>query len=535
MKKIFISIFAVVLAASVAVTSCTADYLERNTNQEQASESDLDYDNNRAGSYLSQMMANVLPTYQKIGDDEYGSASYQVVQGLSGDIFSGYQAANKPDFDQNNVYNLRADGWAGTMFEDVFVRCIAAWTRLDAIRETNGVAAALADVLKVAALHRVTDAYGPIPYSSIGKALHLNYDSQQEVYTAMFADLGNAIDVLTPAAINNTLDISRFDNVFYGDLTKWVQFANTLRLRLALRVYYADQALYNAQAQAAIGNTLGFLTENAAIHPASGASWENPLYVIAYNFNDGDAKAGASILCYMNGYSDPRRDKYFVIGKDKQGNAAFVGMRMGVAINGAYAASDRWSYIKADNSDPLMWMSGAESYFLLAEHYLRQNSPTQAQTWYENGIRRSFELWGVDGATNYLAVTAAPATYTDPVTESNSYSTALTDVSVAWSSQTTTEKHLEQIITQKYIAMFPEGMEAWAEFRRSGYPKLIPTVQNRSNGTINTAKQVRRLVYPASESQANAANLAEGIEILNQEASGGSGDNGGTQVWWDKR
>ena len=83
--------------------------------------------------------------------------------------------------------------------------------------------------------------------------------------------------------------------------------------------------------------------------------------------------------------------------------------------------------------------------------------------------------------------------------------------------------------------MFPEGMEAWAEFRRTGYPKVIPTAKNNSNGTIDNTVQIRRLIYPASEAQANNANLQSGIELLNEEAKSGSGDNGGTKVWWDKK
>ena len=94
--------------------------------------------------------------------------------------------------------------------------------------------------------------------------------------------------------------------------------------------------------------------------------------------------------------------------------------------------------------------------------------------------------------------------------------------------------HLEQIITQKYLAGFPEGEEAWAEFRRTGYPRVIPVRTNNSGGTINTDLQVRRLPYPIEESQANGANLTSGIALLRQESANNGGDNGGTRLWWDK-
>jgi len=529
MKKYIIPVIAAVL--TFCAVSCTKDFVWRNTNQEQASDEMLDHDNLRIGSYVAQMMANVLPSYQN-GEKEYGSASYQVVQGLTGNIFANYEAASNSGFHQTNEYNLVADGWTKALFEDVFERAAGPWARANLYREDAEVPVALADVLKVAALHRVTDAYGPIPYSELGKGLqHVSYDAQSEVYNAMFKDLENAIGILTPFAQNlgGETFMADYDNVFYGDLTKWVQFANTLRLRLALRVAYADPALYREQAAAAIANPLGFLTVNAALHPGAGA-WENPLYVIEYNFNDGDAKAGATIITYMNAWNDPRRAAYFTIGSDGQ----YHGVRMGAVVDSNYPKSTLWSKINCTNNDPLLWMSGAESYFLLAEHYLRQGSASQAQTYYEDGIKKSFELWGV-GIGNYLNTTAAVGSYTDPVTSGNSYSTNLTSVSVAWSSQSSTEGHLEQIITQKYIAMFPEGMEAWAEFRRTGYPKVIPTLTNNSGGSIDTQTQIRRIIYPQSESQANPANLQEGIELLNEEAKSGSGDNGGTKLWWDKK
>jgi hypothetical protein len=86
---------------------------------------------------------------------------------------------------------------------------------------------------------------------------------------------------------------------------------------------------------------------------------------------------------------------------------------------------------------------------------------------------------------------------------------------------------LERIITQKWLAMFPEGQEAWTEFRRTGYPRLFPVVVNSSGGMINTQVQVRRLAYPQSEATLNPAAETAGIKLL------GGPDNGGTRLWWD--
>lgn len=532
MKKYILPVLAAVIAFSSV--SCTGDFLERNTNPEQATDEMLKHDNLSMGSYISQMIANVLPSYQR-GEDEYGSASFQVVQGLTGNIFSNYEAASNAGFHQTNEYNLMADGWQKALFEDVFVRAAAPWTQIDRNRESQPAAAGLGDILKVAALHRVTDAYGPIPYTQLGSgAIHVSYDKQQDVYTAMFADLDNGISVLEAAlARGEATMLKTYDNVFYGDVVKWIQFANTLRLRLALRVAYADEAMYKAQAEKALTCAEGFLEVDAMLHPGA-AAWENPLYIIEYAFNDGDAKAGATIICYMNGYNDPRRPAYFTVGSDGE----YHGVRMGATVNTEYPKSTLWSRINCTNNDPLLWMSGAESFFLRAEHALRSGNAAQAQSLYENGVRKSFELWGVSGADTYLAGTTGATGYTDPVTSSNSAGSSLTSTGVAWSSQSDFEGHLEQIITQKYIAGFPEGMEAWAEFRRTGYPKVIPTATNNSGGLIDTNTQIRRLIYPASEYSANGANVQEGVAILIGEAKDAAsvkGDNGGTRLWWDQK
>ena len=147
MKKIILPIVSIVL--SLSLVSCVKDFAERNTNPEQANEEMLEHDNLRTGSYIAQMMANVLPSYQR-GEKEYGSASYQVVQGLTGNIFANYEAASNAGFHQTNEYNLISDGWTKALFEDAYTRAISAWTELNAVREVSPYDAALGDILKVA-------------------------------------------------------------------------------------------------------------------------------------------------------------------------------------------------------------------------------------------------------------------------------------------------------------------------------------------------------------------------------------------------
>ena len=117
-SKIF-NLFA--LAVAFTAVSCTGDFLDRNTNPEQAYEEHMKHDGLAIGGPFSQMTKNVSAAYQ-MGASEYGSDRYQVIQDLAGNIFSGYTGATNSGFTQNNLYNITAGGWSKGMFEDVYER-----------------------------------------------------------------------------------------------------------------------------------------------------------------------------------------------------------------------------------------------------------------------------------------------------------------------------------------------------------------------------------------------------------------------------
>ena len=532
MKKLKYIFMATALVAAV---SCTDKFLERNTNPEEATDEMLGWDNLRTGSAFAQMTRNIIPTYQLIGTEEYGSANYQVIQDLTGNLFANYIGVVNAGFNANNIYNITAREWYESMFNDAYVRATGSWETLDLYREEAPEAAALGDILKVAVMHRVTDTYGPVPYSEIGSGnVTLKYDSQKDIYTSFFNELDAAISTLTSfwQAQPDTKLLADYDNIFSGDVGKWLKFANTLRMRLAMRVVYADKDLAMTQAKAALDNPAGLMSvaADAAYYnkPNSGA-WENPLYVIQYSFDDD--RAGATIISYMSGFNDPRISKYFIAGSDGK----YHGVRNGISLTSDYLNSGLLSRFNCTNNDNLLIMSPAEAWFLKAEYWLRNNDKAQAKECYESGVKLSFDIWGASGASAYLAdATSTPAKFEDAVNGGNSYNSTLSDITPAWNDSGSFEKNLEQIITQKYIAVFPEGQEAWSEFRRTGYPKVIPYSRNESGGKIDTDRQIRRLNYPASEYRTNAENVSMAVVTMNGESSLGTGDNGGTRVWWDK-
>lgn len=150
-------------------------------------------------------------------------------------------------------------------------------------------------------------------------------------------------------------------------------------------------------------------------------------------------------------------------------------------------------------------MTAAESFFLRAEGALRGwDMGGTAKSFYEQGVRMSFEENNAAGVDDYLADhTSTPGAFADNVGSDNY--TFSSRVTPAWDDNAGFEAQLERIITQKWIANYPDGPEGWSEYRRTGYPEVIPVVRNSSNGTIDTQLQVRRLPYTRDEKINNAS------------------------------
>ena len=200
---------------------------------------------------------------------------------------------------------------------------------------------------------------------------------------------------------------------------------------------------------------------------------------------------------------------------------------------------DTFSNQVISSSSPYLWFNAAEATFLRAEWELRWGSLDAAKELYEDAIALSFEERGASGADSYVTSTAKPAKYIDPTGEYTADAPA-SDISIAWEAGDTEEvreRNLERIITQKWIAMFPNGQEAWSEFRRTGYPKLFRPKQNLAPSIIDTQLGPRRLLYNETELSSNTVEVNNAIQLLKAESSEekGDGDTGGTRLWWDRK
>jgi hypothetical protein len=413
-----------------------------------------------------------------------------------------------------------------------------AWQSITKIADAQGLPAisAMATIVKVEAMHRVADAYGPIPYINYGTGnLQNMYSSLKDVYSKFFTELDGAIDNLTLYAQEypNATLLESYDYIYNGNVSSWIKFANTLRLRLAMRVVNADPVLAQTEAEKSIANPFGVISnvnERAALQHSSNLVYYHPLYEIAYSFNAGEARMSASMDAYMNGYADPRRAVYFT--KAVDGN--YHGVRLGiVTTNWAPYSGTNISNLNMTTNTQIVWITAAESYFLRAEGALRGwNMGGLAKDFYNQGINASFlenGLQASDAATYGANTTLTPIAFTDFSGQTgNNTATPPSTVTIAWNDADPFATNLERIITQKWLALYPDGPEGWAEFRRTGYPKLLPVVTNNSNGTISTAIQVTRIPYPQSEYNNNKVGVLSGVTLL------GGSDNGGTPLWWDK-
>ena len=504
----------------LALVGCTSNFDEINSNPDGFTQEELTQDFNHIKGPFTTMFDNVMVNVP--------GWKYQVAIDLSGNTWGGYTTA--PGFDgNNNLSYALADNWNLWGWEAIYTQVMANYLKVEAASKGKyDEFYALATIVKVQTLHKAADSWGPIVYSKLGTTdAAIGYDSQEEAYGLMFKDLDFAVAELTKRIdAGEASSFTKIDRSTYkGDYTKWVRYANSLRLRLAMRVVKVNPTLAKTEAEKAVNQKFGVMTVNADSFIVNKDVSQHPLRVAAYEYND--SRMSADMESIMGGYNDPRISVYFKTSEEFPGE--YKGIRTGGILG------DKSKHIKfsnfgkiIDEDKQVVWLNAAEIYFLRAEGALRGwNMGGDAATFYKAGITASFEQLSVGGAADYIANNVKTAKdYVDPVAPFNS-GLAVNKVTVAWDDAASNEVKLQKIITQKWIANFPDGMEAWAEHRRTGYPKLLPILNNQSAGAITTEYGVRRINFVSTEKDGNPEGVKTGIAKLN------GPDNGGTRTWWD--
>ena len=514
-----VSIALVILITGLLFQSCTKDHLNINQDPYGITDDELKIDYKLVGEPFKQAQINIY-TFTPVW-------VMQLQQNLLGDVYSGYLMPPTPfRGNNNNMTYALVDGWNGFVWSTAYGQVMAPLLQSDQKGAGNFPNfEAWSKIIRVEAMHRVSDHFGPIIYSNYGIPNdngQFLYDCQADAYDYFFKDLTDAVEVLTQYAQGDSVQqFAAFDFAYGGDYTLWVKFANSLRLRLAIRISKVDPGRAKMEAEAAINHPFGVITDNSESFFITSSSIAHPLNTINNAWND--IRMGAPMESYLKGYNDERIGKYFQPSEIVPGE--FVGIRQGINIA---AKSDYQGFSKLiDFPSSVQLMSCAEVYFLRAEGALRGWSMGGSdQQMYEAGITNSFSQYGLDASTYLADNTSKPADYADPFNADNNRA-AVSDITIQWNSGDEFERKLERIITQKWIAMYPDGQEAWTEFRRTGYPKLFPVSVNNSGGTISTEDFIKRVNFVTAEYETNPEGVASGVSCLS------GADNGGTSLWWD--
>jgi Susd and RagB outer membrane lipoprotein len=459
------------------------------------------------------------------------SASWQIYQSLFADLQAQYfanVAINFPSDRNVMVGNWLNGAWSG-FYGDAVPPILGV---LDATKpggtNENPAIYAMANIWKVQMFLPRTDYWGAIPYSQVGNgAKVVEYDSQESIYKDFIAILKKSATDLQASKGKNVL--SSNDQVYGGNVDKWILFANTMRLRIAMRMSKVEPALAKTEAESAVAD--GVLNTNA--DDAFLKVTTNSLNPMAQTTDWNEFRMSAAMESVLKGYNDPRMSKYFapVAGTEttyKGLRNGYTQAELGLPENAASANSNVSQPFRKINefTTPFGIMYASEAHFLKAEGALKgwnMGSGT-AKEFYETGITTAMRQWNI---TDAAAVSAYINGISTPMALADGVKTPpLSDIPVKWAA--TPDKQLEQVLTQKWLSLYPNSLEAWAEYRRTGFPKLYPRI-NSENLDVPTTAIVRRTPYVIGEQNTNKKGVDSGISKL------GGADNAATRLWWDKQ
>lgn len=532
----------VLLVAGMGSNSCTSDFEKLNTQPNAIIASDVN-----AG-----LLGQAFAQSQYFGMK--GSAGpFQLYQSLFGDLYAQYFSNTQINFDSDR--HIQVGGWSNGAWTEFYsatapqVKFVEDFSAENQMMVEN----ALAKIWKVQVYHRITDYWGPIIYSQFGNAENsVPYDPQETIYKNFFTTLDEAVAVLK--ANPGASAFASHDQVFDGDGDKWLVFANSLRLRLAMRCKYIDPTLAQEQAEKAVDDGVMMSNDDNAMLLTTNNS-RNPYWTIT---DWGEFRMSATMESILKGYDDPRIGEYYspVVGvdlnedgtisdaeRDPDGDASFYeGLRNGHAKVDIVATLNRVhsdmgvQFLNSgrggsDTGGSIRVMCAAEVYFLRAEGALEGwDMGGTAQELYNTGIETSMKERTAASDSEIAAYISSANT---PIPTDDEWGTpASSDITIAFDVGGGLERQLEQIITQKWLAIYPDGVEAWTEVRRTGYPKLFARL-NSENSDVPKDQIMRRLIFVESEYSNNADAVNAAVELPELVSRGGNKNS--TRLWWDAK
>ena len=509
MKRRILNIgMAVVL---LFASSCGKDFLDVNT----------DPNNPSTAPANLVLPAAVISTAATVGGD------YAIIGGIwsqhwtQGNSSNQYKDTDAFSLRPVNFQNRWAELYAGALNDYKYVR-----QQADATGDAN--LNLMATVMEVYTYQVLTDLYGDIPFSEAlqGSAnLAPNFDSGEEVYDGLIIRLNEAL----AKATGGSSPIGDNDIVFGGEMAQWIEFANTLKLKIYLRQSEARPGV----AQAGVTSLSGasFLATHAAVDIFTNTTGKrNPLFEQdqspALNTNQ-NLRASNTLLKYLQASADPRLAVLYIPGTTGQ-----VGMDQATFSTPSTTLPPATvSRARISPTAPVYFISEAESYFLQAEAVVRGWVTGDAEDLYEEGVRASFRQMAAVTPTFNVSPPADPR----PAAPTEAQADTLLAGVYAFPSSGTQEEKIEAIITQKWVALAGtyQGIESFFERNRTGFPKTSAVARTTSTGYIPgqfifpveavtaPGQFARRLLTPESELQRNP-NAQVNLKPIT------------TKIWWAK-
>lgn len=500
---------------------------------------------------------------------------YQITTNLSHDIYAGYVANNQPKHaGKTSDYNY-GDGWSGRRWAHFYNHRSAEYRSLLRAYKFNNNPEHYKNMFYITRIYYVflalanTDTYGAMPFREYAQARipetnNVKYDTQEEVYDAMFRMLEQAVDSINPEDASQ-YNITKDDICYFGDTYKWLRFANTLRLRIALRISNVAPERARLEAENALNNKYGLMKDNSdnmqtvpryapvdmggidaggdenvlamcsvAYKGESVMSWD--LEQFYRNLSTGGSvyriKTGRTSYeektidprCLVCWYRANMTSTSMAKGEESL-REDFVGCKRGIQVPNIDMGVLHYSITRTEPKPeskilnkkywynyarPSVWLGYSESLFLKAEAALRGWTGTEltqdAESYFRDGVQASMDYYEIDK------------------TQAQSYINGLKVLNDGTFNSGDKEKILEAIITQKWMAVFPNGNEGWADFRRTDYPAIVNQLTNFSGGDVPEGKMIKRLLYPNSEASNKYFNENEKLRAVNKQ---------GTRLWWD--
>ncbi len=529
-------------------------------------------------TYLKQAKGGQYAMRGGKNGDYPGTHAYQRQYSLGPDNYAQYTTVPHYDFMYGSLqssYDISAEFNSGPNGSYLIVKNamvpLLNHPLIDSIPEMKAIYLLLFDY----ATQEIADVYGPLPYENylVNKQnAPFEYNSLEHIYKTIVGH----IDLITSCLrhfdsrpdwykeklqqlMTANLDVYKDPYTGRTGMDSWIRFANSLKLRMAMHCVKVDPVLARQWAEEAVAGGVIEETDQEFAVMGFQLGFGHPLVGIWISW--GDARLSASFESLLMSLDHPyvtskAEFPLFLKNSGDMVNAVtqevlpadtrIVGLREGIHPGmGQSAATNPMLATSVFDKDfmseaPLYLMKLSEVDFLRAEGAIRGwNMGGTAQQFYDRGIQysylfeRSQEYYWEEFASllpEYMQ-REAPVSYTyhDPLGNVPD-EPSVTKIGVKWNDSDDLETKLEKIITQKYIAAFPQSFEAWTDLRRTGYPKLFPVLNaDEGDGSLRYGDIIRRAVFPGTEDETTLNDIIEtGLDAL------GGEDYQATRLWWDK-